>query len=195
MLPLIKTVFPATTLLLIVGAIRLVTASTPSYAEQPTEIPERESLRGLVGLEVLIEPLNIEIEHLGLQTVKLQSDIRQRLEKAGLQVLTERERLATPTAAMLVIRVDALHDRIGRYFYSIDLFLTQRVRLKGNLTSGLSGVTWMKLGAIGIIADDNVKQLEDQVLRKVDQFTKDYLAVNPDRKVSELVDTPFKLSA
>ena len=53
----------------------------------------------------------------------------------------------------------------------------------------------MNLGAIGIIADDNVKHLEDQVLRKVDQFTKDYLAVNPDRKVSDLLDTPLKLRA
>jgi len=52
-------------------------------------------------MEVLVEPLNIEIEQLGLQTVKLQSDIRQRLQKAGITVLTERERLATPTAAML----------------------------------------------------------------------------------------------
>jgi len=45
-------------------------------------------------------------------------------------------------------------------------------------------VTWLKLGAIGVVADDNVKHLEDQVLRKVDQFIKDYLAVNPDRRRS-----------
>jgi hypothetical protein len=148
MLPLIKTGLPATTLLLIVGTISLVIASTPSHAERPTEVLERESLRGLLGTEVLVEPLNIEIEHLGLHTVKLRRDIGQRLQKAGLKVLTERERRATPTAAMLVVRLDALHDRIGRYFYSIDLFLTQRVRLESNVASELSAVTWMKLGGL-----------------------------------------------
>jgi len=141
-------------------------------------------------MEVLVEPLNIEIEQLGLQTVKLQSDIRQRLQKAGITVLTERERLATPTAAMLEVRLDAVHDRIGRYFYSIDLLLTQRVRLEGNAASDLSAVTWLKLGAIGVVADDNVKHLEDQVLRKVDQFIKDYLAVNPDRRRSDQLKSP-----
>ena len=190
MLPLIKTGLPATTLLLIVGTISFVIASTPSHAEPPTEVPERESLRGLLGMEVLVEPLNIEIEQLGLQTVNLQSDIRQRLQKAGITVLTERERLATPTAAMLVARLDAVHDRIGRYFYSIDLLLTQRVRLEGNGASELSAVTWLKLGAIGVVADDNVKHLEDQMLRKVDQFIKDYLAVNPDRRGSDQLKRP-----
>ena len=190
MLPLIKTGLPATTVLLIVGTISVIIASTPSYAEQPAEVPERESLRGLVGMEVLVEPLNIEIEERGLQTLKLQSDIRQRLQKADIKVLTERERLATPSAAMLAVRVDAIHDRIGRYFYSVDLFLTQRVRLEGNVASQPSAVTWMKLGPIGTVADDNVKHLEDQVLRKVDQFIKDYLAVNADRRGSDRLKRP-----
>lgn len=178
MRPLRKTDLLATPLLPFFGTFILALASI-SHAESSTEIPERESLRGLVGMEVLVEPFDIEIEQRGLQTVKLQSDIRQRLEKSGIKVLTERERLATPAAAMLAVRVDALHDRIGRYFYSTDLFLTQRVRLEGKGVLELSAVTWMKLGAIGVIADDNVKHLEKMVLRKVDEFIKDYLAVNP----------------
>jgi hypothetical protein len=185
MRPVRKAGHPPATLLLIVGTLSLIIASTQSHAEPPAEVSERDSLKGLLGLEVLVEPLNIEIEQHGLQTVKLQSDIRQRLQKAGITVLTERERVATPTAAMLVVRVDAVHDRIGRYFYSVDLLLTQRVRLEGHVASELSAVTWIKPGGIGIIADDNVKHLEDQVLHKVDQFIKDYLAVNPDRRTSD----------
>ena len=181
MLFLARTNLPIAKLFLILGTITFAVTSTPTHAEQPAEIPERESLRGLVGMEVFVEPLNIEIEHQGLQTLTLQSAIKQRLQKAGVKVLTERERLATPTAAMLVVRVDALHDRIGRYFYSIELLLTQRVRLEGNVASELSAVTWMKPGGIGIIADDNVAHIQDQVLHKVDQLIKDYLAVNPDR--------------
>ena len=180
----LRTTLLTTTLLLIVSSIGAGTASAPRHTEEPAEIPDLESLRGLVGMEVLVEPLSVEIEQAGLQTLKLQSDVKQRLQKAGVKVLTERERLATPTAAMLVIRVETLHDRIGRYFYATDLLLTQQVRLEGHGESELPAVTWMKLGTMSTVADDNLKHLEDQVLRKVDQFIKDYLAVNPDRRVS-----------
>jgi hypothetical protein len=190
MRPLIQTGLSATTVFLIAGTIGLAIALATSHAEPSADASGRESLRGLVGMGLLIEPLNIEIEQRGLETEKLESDIRQRLQKADIKVLTDRERLATPAAAMLVVRLDALHDRIGRYFYSADLLLTQRVRLERKGVSELSGVTWLKLGAIDIVADDNVKHLEDQVLRKVDQFIREYLTVNPDRRGSDRLKNP-----
>lgn len=170
------------TLLLIVGFITIVLPSAAGFGEQPAEAPEPEALRGVTGVEVVVDPLDVEIEERGLQTSALQKDIKQRLLKAGVNVVTERERLKTPTAAKLMIRVDTLHDRIGRYFYSVDLFVTQRVRLESREGVELSAVTWMKFGSIGTVADDNVKHIETQVLQKTDQFIKDYLAVNPDRK-------------
>ena len=165
---------------LIVGTFIFTVTSIPVQAEESIA-PERESLKGVVGVDIVVEPLNIEIERLGLVTLKLQQDIRLRLQQAGVRVLTEHERLATSTAAMLVVRVDALHDRIGRYFYCFDLLLTQRVRLKGRDSPDVSAVTWSKSGGIALIADDNVRHIQDQVLRRVDQFIKDYLAVNPKR--------------
>jgi len=177
MLILVKTNLQITKLLLILSTVTFAAIFTPSHAEQPADAPERESLRGIVGMEILVEPLNIEIDHRSLQTLSLQNAITQRLHKAGVKILTERERLATRTAPVLVVRVDALHDRIGRYFYSIDLLLAQRVRLEGNVASELCAVTWMKPGGISVVADDKVTHIEDQVLHKVDQFIKDYLPV------------------
>jgi len=156
---------------------------TPHQADPAPEEAERESLRGILGVDVLVEPLDSDIEQAGLSTDKLQEDIRQRLHKAGVKVLTERERLASPSAAVLIVRVETLHDRIGRYFYSTNLLLAQRVKLQTRAETEVSAVTWKKLGTVSTVADDNVKYLEDQVLRKVDQFIKDYLAVNSDRKV------------
>jgi hypothetical protein len=179
MLPFVRPGFRSIRWCLIVGAFSFVITSIPLQAEEHAETPERESLKGVVGIEVVVEPLNVEVEHLGLETLKLQHDIRHRLQQAGVPVLTERERVATSTAAMLVIRVDALHDRIGRYFYCIDVLLTQRVRLKGRTSPEVSAVTWMRPGGIALVADDNVKHIQDQVLRRVDQFIKDYVAVNP----------------
>jgi hypothetical protein len=147
-------------------------------AEKPTDSADRESLRGVTGVEVVVEPLDIEIEQFGLHTETLQRDIKQRLHKTGVRVLTERERLAAPNGVLLTIRMDAVHDRISRYFYSIDLFVSRKVRLESQPDSELSAVTWRKTGTIKTIADDNVKHIETQILQKVDLFIKDYLAVN-----------------
>ena len=167
------------------GAARPDAKASPPQIEQPPEDTERESLRGLAGVEVFVDELDSEVEKAGLSTGKLQQDIRQRLHKAGLKVMTQRERLASPSAAVLIVRVDTLHDRIGRYFYSTELLLEQRVKLETHAEMEFSAVTWKKLGQVSTIADDNLKHVEDQVLRKVDQFIKDYLAVNPDRKVTD----------
>lgn len=169
-------------LLLILGSVTIILAFTPSLAERATEITERESLKGVTGVEVLVDPLDVEIEDLGLKTEALQLEIKQRLQKAGVRVLTEGERLKNPTAGTLVIRVDTLHDRISRYFFSVDLYLMQRVRLESRTAPEVSAATWMKLGAIGTVADDNVKHIEGQVLHKTDQFIKDYLAANANRR-------------
>jgi len=66
----------------------------------------------------------------------------------------------------------------------------QRVRLGGHDTPGLSAATWMKSGGIGIVADDNVKHVEAQVRRKVDEFIKDYQGVNLDRRGSDQLKSP-----
>ena len=185
-----KTGRRSTTLLLIVGSISLLIASTSSRAGQPAEIPERNSLRGLVGVEVRVEPIAIEIEELGLTTDKLQNKVQQHLQKAGIKLLTERERLASSAGGLLDIHVDALHDRISRFFFTIDLSLRRPVRLKGLDPPEASAVTWMKFGAVGSIADDNVTYLQEQVLRKVDHFIKDYLAANSTRRGSNHRATP-----
>jgi hypothetical protein len=188
-----KSRFVKITALLLIGSFALGAGrsaekqpASPQQQTQPSpEEAERESLRGLTGVEVLVDPLDSEIERAGLSEVKLQQDIRLRLQKAGVKVLTEQERLASPAAAILTIRVDTLHDRIGRYFYVTDLFLAQRVTLQTRAEPEFSAVTWKKLGTVSPVADDNVKHLEDQVLRKVDLFIKDYLAVNPDRRFTK----------
>jgi hypothetical protein len=179
-----KTGLRTTTLLLIIGSISLLFASTSGRTGQPAAIPERDSLRGVVGVEVRVEPIAIEIEELGLPTDKLQNEVQQRLQEAGINLFTERERLASSTGGLLNIHVDALHDRIGRFFYTIDLSFMRPVRLKGLDHPDASAVTWMNLGEVGSIADDNVTYLQEQVLRKVDHFIKDYRAANPTRRGS-----------
>ena len=190
MRPLLLPDCPLATRFCLAVVYLLMCALTPSYAERPVEVSDRESLRGLSGVEVLVEPFSLELEQGGLQAVTLQNDIRQRLQKAGVKVFTERERLAAQAGALRVVRLDAVHDRIGRYFYSIDLLVKQRVRPGGHDARELTAVTWMKSGGIGVVADDNIKHVEDQVRRKVDEFIKDYQAVNLDRRGSDQLKSP-----
>lgn len=68
--------------------------------------------------------------------------------------------------------------------------MKQRVRSRGHDAPELSAATWMKSGGIGVVADDNVKHVEDQVRRKVDEFIKDYQEVNLDRRGREQLKGP-----
>jgi len=118
MRPLLLPDYPLAAHFCLLVTCLLMCALTPSYAERPAEVSERESLRGLSGVEVLVEPFSLELEQGGLQAVTLQNDIRQRLLKDGVKVFTERERLSAQAGALLVVRLDAVHE-----IASADIFI------------------------------------------------------------------------
>jgi hypothetical protein len=52
---------------------------------------ERATLRGLDGVQVVVEDLQPDVERNGLTRQQLQTDVELRLRKAGIRVLTEQE--------------------------------------------------------------------------------------------------------
>ena len=50
-----------------------------------------ESLKGLKGVEVLVEELNADLENLSLTMIQVQSKVEAKLRKAGVPVLSKEE--------------------------------------------------------------------------------------------------------
>jgi len=79
----------------------------PAFAQMfaPTG---RATLRGLSGLEVVIEPLPPEVENAGLTAVRLRLDVSERLTDAGIEVYMSQGENVSPAQAYLYIHVNAL---------------------------------------------------------------------------------------
>lgn len=145
------------------------------------EAPEEEgqaSLRDLPGIEVVVEELSPDVMEAGLRMVDLEEEVKERIRKTGLPLLGRQDRLKTGPAAALVVRVNTLHDRIGRYFLCVELELRQRIRLVREDDSPLTGTTWTAPTLITVVPDDNVKQVREIVGRRADRFAKAYAAAN-----------------
>lgn len=164
---------------LMAALVLILAGGAPAWADTETDHPGRESLRGLPGVELIVEELSPDVFDAGLRPSAIEETARERLRKAGVPLLGRKDRLKTAPAAALVIRVNTLHDKIGRFFLCVELELQQRVRLmREQGDSEQTAVTWATPALITVVADDNVKQIRDIVAKKVDKFAKEFAAAN-----------------
>lgn len=145
----------------------------------------RETLRGLTGVEVVVEKVSLEIERAGPTRSQLQTDAELRLRKAGIRILTEQESLATAGGAFLYIHVTGLraHSTTGRplgYAADSQVSLKQRVWLARDPAITASGAeTWSSSGVLNTFDLPNMRAVRESVADQVDRFINAYLAVNP----------------
>jgi hypothetical protein len=140
----------------------------------------RETLRGLKGMRVLVEDLAPEVEKAGLTKNQLQADIEDRLRKAGIKTLTQDECFATPGEPYLYVNI-SLNFRKGDpniYSFSIDIGVIQNVTLDRNPKQKTYAATW-STGGVGSIEKELLSRLKGSVDDLLDLFIKAYLAVNP----------------
>src|ERR1700686_187081 len=98
------------------------TAAVPSAAQ--TE-PERDSLKGLTGVYVLIEDLPNDATQAGLTTDTFRTDVELRLRRSGIKVLGREELFRTPGEPRLYSNVNVLCDRSGICAYSVSVSFQQ----------------------------------------------------------------------
>ncbi len=154
-----------------------VVAPTRAHAVTPSEV---RSLRGLTGVEVVVERLDQEIEGLGLSADQLRAAVRSRLQEGGVAVLTAENR--PPGRPWLYVRVYALKSAsapLVSFFVSFQL--RQDVTLDRNPDAHMGATTW-DLGATGLAgltaAASAMQELTQDLAAR---FVGDFLAANPKR--------------
>jgi hypothetical protein len=145
--------------------------------------PNRQTLRGLQGVKVLIEDLGADIERLGLIKSELQTDVEAKLRKAGIKVLTQEECLKTPGEPYLYLNININTGKLGdeKYSYSIDIGVIQNVLLQRDPRMKSYSVTW-STGGVGTIEKECVGRLEESVDGLVKIFVNAFFSVNPKKK-------------
>jgi hypothetical protein len=145
--------------------------------------PNRQTLRGLQGVKVLIEDLGSDIERLGLIKNQLQTDVEAGLRKAGIRVLTQEECYKTPGEPYLYVNININTGKPGdaKYPYSIDIGVIQDVLLQRDTRTQSYGVTW-STGGVGAIEKESVGRLRDSVSELIKIFVNAFFSVNPKKK-------------
>jgi hypothetical protein len=139
--------------------------------------PERNSLKGLKAIYVLVEPLNKDIIKDGLNSDIIEADVLLRLRLAGIRILSRNEFFKELGFPYLYINADALKLQRGGYVYNIDVAVMQAVILERFFVR-LQAQTWSRedLGAT-----PRLDTIRDSVNILVAQFIHAYLSVNPER--------------
>jgi hypothetical protein len=145
--------------------------------------PNRQTLRGLQGVKVLIEDLGADFERLGLIKSQLQTDVEAGLRKAGIRVLTQEECYKTPGEPYLYVNININTGKPGdgKYSYSIDIGVIQDVLLQRDTRMKSYGVTW-STGGVGTIEKEFVGRLRESVGELVKIFVDAFISVNPKKK-------------
>ena len=150
----------------------LVTSETFGFVNQ------RESLRGLKGVEVLIELVSKDIENDGLTRMQLQTDVELRLRKAGVRVLTEEESRQATGRPMLHVQISSYKIASIGYAFNCSVSLEELAKLVRNPQIINLLPTWNK-SSTGFTPINNLRFIREGLSDLVDQFINNYLAANP----------------
>jgi hypothetical protein len=142
---------------------------------------QKEILRGLKGVKVVVENIPPDIERLGLTRRDIQSDVEMRLRQAGIKVWPDYK---PPSMTALYVNVHTLNPSQARAIvvYSISVMLFENSYLKRDIGSvgdlkEVRAANWVK-AMVGVTGTNNMSEIRKKVQAEVNKFISDYQAVN-----------------
>ncbi len=136
---------------------------------------ERESLKGLKAVSVILIGPSPEAEREGLTSESIRADVESQLRRAGVPVRTTFKEIALPEPSLYVV-IDTWR---GSGFYAFALRV-QLQQLLNSLVTGklVFGSTWERGGVVTVGAK-NLGDIRSMLTDYVDQFINDFRAANP----------------
>ena len=136
----------------------------------------RASLKGISGVQVLVEGFDENDKNAGFDTRIFQTAMELKLRLAGIQVLTEKEWLAAPGSPLLYLNLNPhiLRERGPIFPFAINLRLVQKIRLVRDPSIEVSGATWSTSG----VGYGGIPYIREYVKDHMDAFINAWLSVN-----------------
>jgi len=159
----------------------LASISSYSFAFAQDSESNRQSLRGIEGIFVLIESIKAETQKDGLTENLLRTDTELKLRLGRIKVLSGREFVGKGgQAPYLYVNPNVLkfgtNSAYSYYSYNVSIRLFQEVSLVRDPKIKLDAATW----SINIVGFTNkIEDIRTQVKNAVDRFINAYLSVNP----------------
>ena len=140
---------------------------------------DRESLRNVDGVKVVVEELPPEAAALRLRREDIQRIVDTRLRGAGIRVHTSGHFPPGDPFLRVSVTVTAQQRGIVGYHVIVDFvqlaFLRRDPRFVYNRAQ-----TWKASGEMHLApAEELAESIQREIIRQVDEYAADYLAVNP----------------
>ncbi|MFQ5453264.1 MAG: hypothetical protein ACE5D6_03655 [Candidatus Zixiibacteriota bacterium] len=143
---------------------------------------ERNTLKGLKKLFVVVQTLRQGDVEIGIPEEKIKEEIEFELTSRGFEVLdsTKAKRIGNVLGVTVsILRSDTLIDKsLDVYIYTVDLVIRQKIILRRNRFIHSSAITWYA-AETGICKLRNLDlELSQSLKRMMDKFFIDYYKVN-----------------
>lgn len=150
------------------AALLVLNGSGTGAGNEPME---RATLKGLHGLQIVVDRLPAGIESSGLDAKSLRARIEERVQKAGVTV--------TPDAgAFLGIHMRAVQEKKGAIALCMDLGLFQTVSLQRDQAVKTVTETWGTQSVVLVWPKQVSEAVTGTVDELVDQFVDAYRSAN-----------------
>jgi hypothetical protein len=171
-------------LLTVLHAARLAGIALVLTADPAREVGGRQfvptgraTLRGLAGVEVLVEALQPELERAGLTGASLRADIVSRIRAHGITVYASQSENPSPAKPYLYLDLNAIALPRGEVAVLVQLHLRQTLRSPATGADVVDAMTWDQHSIIRMPAG-SPGTARATVRAQVDQFIEDWVAVH-----------------
>lgn len=156
----------------------IVLSHLDTSAARAGRVEDRESLRRLPGVEVIVETFLPEEAAAGFSRETIRTGVELVLQSNGVRLLSEAERLETSSAPFLYVKVNPLkHSSAETYCLTIEVELHQAVSLMNRPEQRMSARTWKRV-QVAIIGEQITGRVTEVVEPLIKQFANDFLTVN-----------------
>ena len=156
----------------------IVLSHLDSDAARAGRAEDRESLRRLPGVEVIVETFLQEEEAAGFSRDAIRTGVEEVLQSNGVKILSGSERLQTTSAPFLYVKVNPFkHDSAEIYCLAIEVELHQAVSLMNRPDQRMSARTWNRV-QVAIVGEQITGRVTELVEPLIKQFANDFLTVN-----------------
>jgi len=143
-----------------------------------------DCLKGLEGIEVLVEEVKAELENYNLTAIQIQTDVETKLREAEIKVLSkeENEKIQPLRKPYLYVRIDShrLPWKREVIAYSVEIGLKQLVILpcqSKSVRNAFYAPTWYK-SIVGAATPKDFPEIRVEVRQLMDKFIKVYMTAN-----------------
>jgi len=147
-------------------------------AAQAATADQRESLRGLPGVGLVIEDIDAEAKADGLSVEAIRTAVELILRSSSIRILTRTEVSNTTSGAYLYVQAATYKIRSGLYAYTTTVALRQSVSLVQRPQQTIFASTWDRV-YVGSPGSQNISWLINPIEDSVKIFANDFVAVNP----------------